>query len=43
MNTDSLYLALAEKGWKIVQDLKRELNGRGYDQMTVSIVSLLMP
>ena len=42
MDTDLLYLALAEKNWKIEWDLKWELNGRGCDQMTVSIVSLLM-
>ena len=44
MDTDLLYLALAEKKleWKIVKDLKWEVNGRGCVQMTVSIVSLLM-
>ena len=42
MDTDSLYLALAEKELEDVEDLKWELNGRGWDQTTVSIVSLLM-
>ena len=42
MDTDSLYLALAEINWKIVSDLKWERNGRGFDQVTVSINSLLM-
>ena len=33
---------LPRKNWKIVQDVKWELNGRGCDQMTVSIISLMM-
>ena len=41
MDTDSLYLALAEKELEDCIDLKRERNGRGCDQTTVSIVSLL--
>ena len=43
MDTDSLYLALAEK--ELEDCIKPEMGAecRGCDQMTVSIVSLLMP
>ena len=35
-------LILPRKNWKIVSDLKWDQNCRSFDQMTVSIVSLLM-
>ena len=48
MDTDSLYLAPAEKNWKIISNLKRERNGRGCDQMNVNrftadVVAILFP
>ena len=42
MDTDLLYLLLPRKNWKVVWQLKWKGNGRGCDQMTVSIASLLM-
>ena len=36
-------LLLPRKNWRIVSDLKWEQNGKNFDQMTVSKVSLPMP
>ena len=42
LDTISLYMAPVERKWKTASDFTWERNGRGWDQMILSIVSLLM-